>query len=87
MPVLNNLDIFWKQANVSQIWPVQVFNAVCISKLSYSLEALQPSETTASKLNSFQLKIDTMNINRANTNEEVYRMATLNFGTKRGCDP
>ena len=56
MPVLKRLDLFWKQAQVPTKWKIQVFNAVCVSKLLYSLEALQPTEAAAKKLDTFQLK-------------------------------
>ena len=56
MPVLRKLDLFWKQANVAIKWKIQVFNAVCVSKLLYGLEALQPTDSTAALLDTFQLK-------------------------------
>ena len=68
-------------------WKIQVFNAVCVSKLLCGLEALQPTEAAASKLDTFQLKgfrkilkMSTTYINRANTNHEVYRRANLEMG-------
>lgn len=82
MPTLKKLDLFWKQARVPNKWKIQVFNAVCVTKLLYSLEALQPTEAAASKLDTFQLKglrkilrMTTTYIDRANTNEEVFRRA------------
>jgi len=56
MPILKKLDLFWKQTQVPNQWKIQVFNAVCVSKLLYSLEALQATEATAAKLDTFQLK-------------------------------
>ena len=77
-----------KQARVPNKWKIQVFNAVCVSKLLYSLEALQPTEATASKLDTFQLKglrkilnMTTTYIDRANTNEEVFRRANEAIGS------
>lgn len=61
--------------------------SVRLKVIIYSLEALQPTETTTSKLPFFQLKVNTTNINRANKNDKVYRTAMLKFETKRGCDP
>ena len=68
-------------------WKIQVFNAVCVSKLLYSLEALQPTDAAASKLDTFQLKglrkilkMSTTYIDRTNTNHEVYRRANLEMG-------
>ena len=88
MPTLKKLDLFWKQARVPNKWKIQVFNAVCVSKLLYSLEALQPTEATASKLDTFQLKglrkilnMTTTYIDRANTNEEVFRRANEAIGS------
>ena len=59
-----------------------MFNAVCVTKLLNSLEALQPTQAAASKLDTFQLKglrkilnMSTTYIDRANTNEEVFRRA------------
>ena len=82
MPTLKKLDLFWKQARVPSKWKIQVFNAVCVTKLLYSLEALQPTQAAASKLDTFQLKglrkilnMSTTYIDRANTNEEVFRRA------------
>ena len=87
MPILKRLDLFWKQARVPTKWKIQVFNAVCVSKLLYSLEALQPTEAAASKLDTFQLKglrkilkMSTTYIDRTNTNHEVYRRANLEMG-------
>ena len=68
-------------------WKIQVFDAVCVSKPLYSLEALQPTETAASKPDTFQLKgfknklkMSATYIDRANTNHEVYRRANLEMG-------
>ena len=87
MPVLKRLDLFWKQAQVPTKWKLQVFNALCVSKLLYSLEALQPTEAAANKLDTFQLKVSetklkmhTTYIDRANTHHEVYRGANLEMG-------
>ena len=87
MPILKRFYLFWKQARVPTKWKIQIFNAVCISKLLYSLEALQPTEAAASKLDTFQLKgfrkilkMSTTYSNRTNTNHEVYRRANLQMG-------
>ena len=87
MPIMKRLDLFWKQARVPTKWKIQVFDAVCVSKLLYSLEALQPTEAAASKLDTFQLKglrkiwkMSTTHIDRTNTNHEVYRRANLEMG-------
>ena len=94
MPVLKKLDLFWKQANVPKKWKLQVFQSVCVSKLLYSLEALQPTEATASKLDTFQLKglrkilnMETTYINRENTNEEIYRRANAEARTDNAIRP
>ena len=64
-----------------------MFNAVRVSKSLYSLETLQPTETTAVKLNTFQLKgvkqtlnMSTTYIDRTNTNQKNYRRANLEMG-------
>ena len=64
-----------------------VGNLLHVSKLLYSLEALQPTEAAASKLDTFQLKglrkilkMSTTYIDRTNTNHEVYRRANLEMG-------
>ena len=38
MLTLKKLDLFWKQTRVSNKWKIQVFNAVCVSKVLCSLE-------------------------------------------------
>ena len=40
MPTLKKLDLFWKQARVPSKWKIQVFNAVCVTKLLYSSKLL-----------------------------------------------
>ena len=64
---LKRLELFWKQANVPKKWKLQVFQSVRVSKLLYSLEALQPTEATASKLDTFQLKGLKKNIKHGTT--------------------
>ena len=64
-------------------WKIQVFSEVCVSKLLYSLEALQPTEAATSKLDTFQLKGLKKNENVRNLhrpNHEVYRRANLEMG-------
>ena len=94
MPVLKKLDLFWKQANIPKKWKLQVFQSVCVSKLFCSLEALQPTEATASKLNTFQLKglrkilnMETTYTKRENTNEEVCRRANAEARTDNAIRP
>ena len=91
MPVLRKLDLFWKQANVAIKWKIQVFNAVCVSKLLYGLEALQPTDSTAALLDTFHLKglrkilnMRTTYIDRSNTNQEVHRRANEALGNSEG---
>ena len=99
-PRLESLDasraqcLYWKDLTCSgnkrgcqPHGKLMFFNAVCVSKLLYSLEALQPTEATASKLDTFQLKglrkilhMHKTYIERANTNNEVYRRANLEMG-------
>ena len=93
MPILKRLDLFWKQARVPTKWKMNVFNAVCVSKLLYSLEALHPKEAAVSKLDTFQLNglrkilhMHTTYIDRANTNNEVYRRANLEMGSGPGAE-
>ena len=79
MPILKKLDLFWKQAQVPNKWKIQVFNAVCVSKLLYSLEALQ--DTFQLKGLRQVLKMSTTYIDRTNTNQaEVYKRTNLEMG-------
>lgn len=87
MPILKKLELFWKEAECSTKWKIQVYNAVVTAKLLYSLETLMPTKQTAEKLNVFQLKglrkilkMHTTFIDRENTNEEVYRRANEAMG-------
>jgi len=82
MPVLKKLDIFWNKTKCCKAWKIQVLNAVIISKLIYGLETIEPTDGVANMLDVFHLKglrkileMKTTYIERANTNERVYKNA------------
>jgi hypothetical protein len=82
MPVLKKLDTFWNKAKCNKKWQIQVLNAVIVSKLTYGLETIEPTEGALKTLNAFHLKglrkilnMKTTFVDRANTNEAVYRKA------------
>ena len=55
-PVLKSLELLWKHLSCSTKWKIQVFNAVCVSKVLYSLETLQYTDCVGRLLDTFQLK-------------------------------
>ena len=55
-PVLKSLENLWKSIHCSTKWKLQVFNAVCIAKVAYSLETLQYTDSVSKLLDTFQLK-------------------------------
>ena len=70
--------------NLHQQFKLQVVNAVIRSKLIYGLESIQLNETALKHMNVFQLKglrkimgMKTTFVNRANSNEEVFRRAEI----------
>jgi hypothetical protein len=79
MPTLKKLDIFWRKTNCSTKWKLIVYNAVIVSKLLYGLETIEPSNSTAKLLDTFQLRglrkilnLKTTFIERGNTNENIF---------------
>ena len=56
MGVLRRLDLFWRAANCSKKWKLQVYNAVIVTKLLYGLENIEGTEATHKLLDTFQLK-------------------------------
>ena len=86
MATWKSLDIFWKEAQCSTRNKILIYNAVIQSKLLYALETIEIPVALLSRLESFQLKglrkilgMTTTYINRANTNEEVFRRANLHI--------
>ena len=76
----NRLKIFWKKANTSIKWKIQVFNAIVRSKLLYGLECIQLTNAEISKLNAFQNKSlrrilgkPPTFIDREQTNQRMYQ--------------
>ena len=85
-PIWRALEAFWKNANCTTKWRLQVFNAVVISKLTYGLETVQFTESQAKRLDAFQLKglrkilgMVTTYIDRNNTNEKVFEEANKHW--------
>ena len=77
----HRLKLFWKKANTSIKWKIQVFNAIIRSKLLYSLECIQLTPAEISKMNAFQnkslrriLDIPSTYIDRSYTNERLYSL-------------
>ena len=70
---------------------MQVQDAVVNAKLVYGLESLQLPKTAHKKMDMFQLtglrkllRMETTHVNRANTNEEVYRRTEEALRSDRG---
>ncbi len=94
MVVLKKLDIFWRHADVSLKRNIQAQEAVINTKLMYGLESLQLPKSAHRRMDTFHLKglrkllrMETTYVNRANTNEEVYRRtgtALGDAGRRRG---
>ena len=96
MVVLKKLDLFWRHGNASLRRKIQVQEAVINTKLMYGLESLQLHMTAYKKMDVFQLKglrkllkMETTYVNRANTNEEVFRRVNeaLDVGRTGGEHP
>ena len=87
MAAWKSLDFFfWKEVQCSTRNKILLYNAVIQSKLLYALETIEIPVALLSRLESFQLKglrkilgMTTTYINRANTNEEVFRRANLHI--------
>ena len=84
MATWKSMDIFWKHAQCTVKNKLQVFNSVIKSKLLYGLETLEIPSAQMSRLEAFHLKglrkildMKTTFINRANTNQEVFRRANM----------
>eukprot|EP00959_Pyramimonas_sp_CCMP1952_P362387 7589644-Pyramimonas_sp.AAC.1 len=76
------LGEFWKHADCSVRLKLGVYDAVVRSKLIYGLESVQVNVALKKKIDAFQLKglrqilkLQTTYVNRANTNEFVFRRA------------
>ena len=83
MQVWCKLSTFWKAANCSPAWKLQVYDAIIQNKLLYGLENVHLTQAVQRKINAFQLKglrrilgLQTTFVNRSNTNEFVLRRAT-----------
>lgn len=78
MQTIKNLHVFWRNATCPQRFKILAADAVIRSKLLYGMDSAQLTLTTATRLDTLQLKnyrkilhMDTTYINRANTNEKV----------------
>ena len=56
MPVLRQLDISWNLTKCCNVWKIQVFSAVIVSKLVYGLGTIELTEGAARALDAVQLK-------------------------------
>jgi len=77
------LMLFWDKTNASASWKLQVYNAVIIAQLRYSLDSTFISETMARRMDAIHiaglrriLKIDNAYISRI-SHEEVLRRANV----------
>ena len=88
------MGLFFKKANCTIRFKIQVYHAVIRAKLMYGLESAQFNNTTRAKLDVFYLKglrqickIPTTwtgeEVNRENTNEKVYKIA-MELSQQRG---
>jgi hypothetical protein len=82
MDVLKRLDLFWRHGESSVRRKIQIQRAVIDTKLMFGLESLELNRSAMRMLDVFQLKglrkilkMETTFVNRANTNEEVFRRA------------
>ena len=79
---INKLKFFWNNSQCPKNFKLLVFDAVIRSKLVYGLESVMIPSFLMSKLNALQLNglrkilnMKTTYIDRANTNQEVFRRA------------
>ena len=82
MPIVKKLELFWKKAQTTLKWKLNVYNAVVVTKLIYGLETLQFTEAQGRVLDTFQqrglrkiLNIPPTYIDRSHTNADVLRIA------------
>ena len=82
MVTMRKLDLFWRHSNCGTAIKLQVADAVLRSKLLYGIESSQLTPAAVRRLETFQLKVirkilkmNTTFIDRANTNEVVYKTA------------
>ena len=80
MAIMKKLDLFWRHSDCPVHVKVYTADAVLRSKLLYGLESAQLLPPVQKKLEIFQLKVlrkmlkmETTYINRASTNETIYR--------------
>ena len=90
MATWKSIDIFWKHTQYSVRNRLQVFNSIIKSKLLYALETLEIPSAQISRLKAFQLKglkkilgIQITFVNRANTNQKVFRRANIVIQTRQ----
>jgi len=80
------LDLYWGHSDASKRNSILVADAVSNAKFRYGLESLMLPQPALKTLDVFQLKglrnmlgMQTTYVNRANTNEEVYRRTRVEF--------
>lgn len=81
--VLSKLNEFWLRSSCPHNFKITVFDAVVRSKLVYGLEGVHLPKSVCAKLDAFQLKglrkilgMQTTFMNRSNTNQKVFQMAS-----------
>ena len=89
MATWKKLDVLWKHAQCSTGNKLRIFDAIVKARLLYGLETLEITKPQMSRLEAFHMKglrkilrMDTTFINRANTNQEVLRRASMAMGTR-----
>ena len=88
MPILKRLDIFWNKISCNLKWKMLVYNAIITTKILYSLESFEPTDSTGRLLDTFQLKalrkilkLQTIFINRPNTNKFIFQKINETIGS------
>ena len=88
MPILKRLDIFWNKTSCNLKWKMLVYNAIITTKNFYSLESFEPTDSTGRLLDTFQLKalrkilkLQTIFINKPNTNKFIFQKINKTIGS------
>ena len=84
---MKKLDAFWRHSDCTVTTKIQVADAVLRAKLLYGMESAQLTPAVVKRLETFQLKVlrkilnmKTTYIDRANTNDLVFRTANEKIG-------
>ena len=83
MSILKKMHAFWRHSNCNLRFKITVMQAVLYSKILFGLESAELTTGALRSLDTFQLKclrkilkIKTTFVDRANTNESVYKRAS-----------